>query len=291
MLLRRILLPVARSASSEAAIRYAKQIASATKTELYLLHVAKPSLFRSHGYDWPAEANTSMDAVAPRTSRLVLQGRPADMILAYADQIDADLILMPTHGRSILGQLFLGSTTMEVVRRTERTVWVVKTGWLMAEERSACRNVVCGIDLNAEGLEVLKRATEVAAFWKSELTIVHAIPGLSEAVLARYGLEGDANLAMLPAAARRTIECLIADADMRSPLRVQVSIGDPADLLSRAARRADLVLIGRGRRTDAWSLSAHITDIIGRVSCPVLTYRNSHVAAHHICRLGLPGTA
>ena len=104
--------------------------------ELYVLHVVKPSRFRSHGCDWPPEATTSIDVEVPRTSKAILPGRPADMILAYAGQIEADLILMPTHGRSILGQLFLGSTTMEVLRRTERAVWAVKRRSLMPNSRS-----------------------------------------------------------------------------------------------------------------------------------------------------------
>ena len=127
---------VARTAASEPVIRYAKQLASATGAELYVLHVVKPSRFRSHGCDWPPEATTSIDVEVPRTSKAILPGRPADMILAYAGQIEADLILMPTHGRSILGRLFLGSTTMEVLRRTERAVWAVKRRSLMPNSRS-----------------------------------------------------------------------------------------------------------------------------------------------------------
>ena len=120
---------------------------------------------------------------------------------------------------------------------------------------------------------------------------MHAIAEIGEAALVRYGLDADANLAVLPAAARRAMRCLTKDVDVRVPFRVEVGIGDPANLLSRASRNADVVLIGRARGTNACSLSANITDIIGAVDCPALTFHDPHVRPDRIFRLRLPGTA
>jgi len=49
----------------------------------------------------------------------VLIGRPAEEIITYAAAIDADMIIMATHGYSGLKHALLGSTTEAVLRRSQ----------------------------------------------------------------------------------------------------------------------------------------------------------------------------
>jgi nucleotide-binding universal stress UspA family protein len=264
-MLRKILLPVDAKTAS-AAVRYARQIASAARAELYLLHVVKKSRYRSYRYDWPEEADEHAWSGFPRLGRLILPGSPAQMIVAYADRIDAELILMPTRGYGQLGQFFLGSTIMDVIRSTTRTVWVTRKPVLNLEVPFSCKRIVCGIDVNSEGYAVLHRAVKTAATWNADLIIVHAIPGLSDAVLTRYGLEGSDDIEMLSKAARRKIRSMGRAASY--PFQVEVTIGDPVDTVSRATRKwsADLVIIGRGKRTNGWNVGPNIGEIIARSS-------------------------
>ena len=53
-------------------------------------------------------------------------GRPADEIIAYADDIDADLICMCTHGRSGLARWAYGSVADRVLRTAECPVLLVR---------------------------------------------------------------------------------------------------------------------------------------------------------------------
>ena len=64
-------------------------------------------------------------------------------------------------------------------------------------------------------------------------------------------------------------------AHIQVPFQLEVSIDDPAQYLRRAAKkhRADLVIIGRGRNTNPWSIGANIGEIIARSNTPVITYR------------------
>ncbi|APW98489.1 universal stress protein UspA [Halobiforma lacisalsi AJ5] len=55
----------------------------------------------------------------------VRTGRPADEIREYADSIDADLLVVGTHGRTGLRQALLGSVALEVIRDAERPVMTV----------------------------------------------------------------------------------------------------------------------------------------------------------------------
>jgi nucleotide-binding universal stress UspA family protein len=201
------------------------------------------------------------------------------MIVAYADHIDADLILMPTRRHGQLGQLLLGSTTMDVIRSTTRTVWVTKKSVLDLERPWSCKRIVCGIDITPEGRAVFHLAVKTAAAWNADLVIVHAIPGLSDAVLTRYGLDGSDSIEMLPNAARRTIRSMATN--VTYPFNVEVTIGDPAETLSRATKkwRADLLIIGRGKHTNRWNVGANIGEIIARSRCPVITYRPQMLSA------------
>ncbi|ELZ91630.1 putative universal stress protein [Haloferax mucosum ATCC BAA-1512] len=53
-------------------------------------------------------------------------GVPAREILAVADDIDADLVVMATHGRTGLEHAILGSTTERVVRLSDVPVLTVR---------------------------------------------------------------------------------------------------------------------------------------------------------------------
>jgi nucleotide-binding universal stress UspA family protein len=62
------------------------------------------------------------------TYPLLASGEPAREILACADRIAADVIVMGTHGRSQVGRFLLGSVTQEVLEHTVRPVLVTRPG-------------------------------------------------------------------------------------------------------------------------------------------------------------------
>ncbi len=56
----------------------------------------------------------------------VLQGRPANEIVAYAESINATMIVMTTHGYTGVKHAVLGSTTEDVLRRATCPVLSVR---------------------------------------------------------------------------------------------------------------------------------------------------------------------
>jgi nucleotide-binding universal stress UspA family protein len=56
----------------------------------------------------------------------VCEGPPSDMICEYADKIDADLIVMGTHGREGLSSFLLGSVAERTQRRAPCSVLTVR---------------------------------------------------------------------------------------------------------------------------------------------------------------------
>ena len=51
----------------------------------------------------------------------VEEGRPHEMILKVADEWDADLIVLSTHGRKGLSHLLMGSVAEKIVRNSTKT--------------------------------------------------------------------------------------------------------------------------------------------------------------------------
>jgi nucleotide-binding universal stress UspA family protein len=55
----------------------------------------------------------------------VYEGYPAEEIIKKADELNCDAIVMGTHGKGILQQTFLGSTTKKVLRRARKPVLII----------------------------------------------------------------------------------------------------------------------------------------------------------------------
>jgi nucleotide-binding universal stress UspA family protein len=57
---------------------------------------------------------------------IILEGKPANEIIDFAEKSDIDLIVMGTHGKTGIQRFFIGSVSENVVRHSERAVLVVK---------------------------------------------------------------------------------------------------------------------------------------------------------------------
>ena len=138
MTFKRILCPVDLSPSSDQAIRVASSIAKGEAAKLLFLHVAMPELPLSAGSAIPEVNHALMIGkekflqVQPCDTgidcdHLFVRGEPVDVILDTINKQEIDLIIMPTHGRTGLARLLMGSVAERVVRLASCPVLVVKT--------------------------------------------------------------------------------------------------------------------------------------------------------------------
>ena len=109
-------------------------------SKLYLLHVLEiPRSIDPIGVLQPsieemeAEARERLEDLIPlnreastQVENLVERGSPAQTIADVAKQVEADLIVVGTHGRSGLARVLLGSTAETLLRRAPCMVLVVK---------------------------------------------------------------------------------------------------------------------------------------------------------------------
>ena len=123
----RILVPTDFSAPSDAALEYARTVATRFGASLHLLHVAEDpiapstdgSLFppksrrcarRSSPAPGPAEGQRTPEDVSElHATADAIIGTPAWSIVEYAGAHDIDLIVMGTHGRGGMSHLVIGS--------------------------------------------------------------------------------------------------------------------------------------------------------------------------------------
>ena len=139
----RILVPTDFGAESKAALAAASSLARALGASIHLLHVARDPIIavgtpELYGIDWAklrddivAEANNQLAVLAEtvpdvQITRDVLIGRPADMIAQAAADTRADLIVMGTHGRGVMGHLLIGSVADRVIRLARCPVMTVR---------------------------------------------------------------------------------------------------------------------------------------------------------------------
>jgi universal stress protein A len=134
----RILFPVDFSTGVTQALQLAVSLARDYQGELVLLHVEEPPLAYGGGefYYGLLEPNRPqlvkmLDEVVVSDPKLAVQrhvvmGSPASAIVSFAEQYDINYIVMPTHGRTGLKRLLMGSVAEEVVRKAPCPVLTVK---------------------------------------------------------------------------------------------------------------------------------------------------------------------
>jgi universal stress protein A len=132
--LRTILVPLDFSGKSRQALRYAAPIAQKFGGRIILLHMISPGAVRPSGSTLVAsdlkeekdEAMKRLEATAAshvpeevRGTNLVRVGSPHVGIIATAEKMDVDMIVLTTRGRTGLKRLLLGSTAEQVMRHAK----------------------------------------------------------------------------------------------------------------------------------------------------------------------------
>jgi nucleotide-binding universal stress UspA family protein len=98
----------------------------------------------------------------------VVDQAPAQAILETAESIQADLIVMGTHGRTGWRRTLLGSVAEKVVRHADRPVLCVP-----AEAEAAIGKILCPVNFTATARIALDEAAMLAETFDAELLIVH----------------------------------------------------------------------------------------------------------------------
>lgn len=202
-------------------------------------------------------------------------------ILRQAHELEADLIVMGSHGRSGFDRLLVGSIAEKVLRKAACPVMVVPRRVGEAQSRRVhFKRILCPVDFSDSSLGAVTYALSLAAEADARLTLFHAIevpPELRESPMAT-GFNVDAVGAASEAACLRRLRALVPDAVQDScTVDTAIAEGHSSREILRAAaeRKSDMIVMGvHGRGTlDLMLFGSTTREVIQEAASPVLTIR------------------
>ena len=134
----KILCPVGFDRNSVAALKFAHELTDPDKSTLYLLHVVsaptmdptllEPNPILSEGIaERELERLVQQHLTSSACCRIVTRrGDPASVIVTVAEELNVDLIVMPTHGHKGIERMILGSVAERVAREARRPVLTIR---------------------------------------------------------------------------------------------------------------------------------------------------------------------
>lgn len=138
-----IILPVDFSETTDVLVDYTINFAKDINAKIFLIHIAPADIgfvIGDMGYQYFPEVEdnemkyelnelnnlqTRIIAQNLQAEHLLKQGTASDLILEYAKEKNADYIVMGSHGRSGIYDVFIGSLTKNITKRSEIPVLVV----------------------------------------------------------------------------------------------------------------------------------------------------------------------
>lgn len=218
----------------------------------------------------------------------IREGEPWREIERAAAEMDADLVVLGTHGRSGFEHLVLGSVAEKLVRRLPCPVLTVSH----EEARTwaapgLITRILCATDFSEMSAEALRAALAFAEKHRAPITLLHVVEELPDrnaaahrALLDIHGLRAD-----LEGRATERLRRIVADlAAPHVAFETRVAAGCAYKEILRAAveERADLVVIGaQGHGVLDHLLSgSNAQHVIRAATCPVLTVRPARVRPH-----------
>jgi len=261
--LNRILTATDLSTAARHAVARAFDMAAATNAKLTVMHVvnrgALDGLRRMAGIEPAAVEQSLIEDARRRLSQLVAElgsatgvqgdtrlavGTVLPVLLAEADKLDADLLVVGARGEDLLGRLLLGTTAERLLRHLRRAVLMVRRAPL-----AAYRRVLVPVDFSKWSLPAIHAARTVAP--GAELVLLHAFVAPFESRLRMAGVRDEVIDHYLQAARRESMEklqALVADAGLQpGDVRCSVAHGDAAHVILGLAQEEDCELIVMGK--------------------------------------------
>jgi len=197
-------------------------------------------------------------------------------VLDYADTVEAELIVLGTHGRRGLQRFLLGSVAEAIVRRASVPVLTVREHARVPE---AIQHILVPTDFSEDARMALREAARWAAHFRARLTLLHV---LAPAVIPVSVTEVAAVYEVMPGLQERIQEELTRwiEAEVPESVSSDVRIEEgPVDLtiLEQARQeQADLIVMATHGRSGVarWLLGSVTERVLRQAPCPVLTLRH-----------------
>lgn len=286
--LEKILFATDFSASSEAAVLVAKQVARRYGAKMYGVHVNRFDDYTGAAPNaWPAMKDLEEKEMKEDAERLeqelqgvdheviVCEGRVWDVISEIVKEKEIDLIIVGTRGRTGLERMLLGSVAEEILRQAPCPVLTVGPhvkAW--SDEYSQMREILCATDLIAAPTAATPYAVSLAQENQAHLILLHVIEDPKAGDLVKEPQVQDFK--------KRKLQDLVPpEAGLWCEPTYLVEQGPAAEKILDVAKRRHTDVIVLGARATKGSIAAatHLGggtahQVILQAPCPVLTVRS-----------------
>lgn len=194
----RILVPLDGSERAEAILTHIAPFLRAADAELVVLAVVegadaqrKPDIAlldaaRERAERYVESVRERLAEAGLRATSSIRPGRPATQILAAAEEVEADLIALASHGYGGLERLFYGSTAERVLRASDVPVLLVKS-WIewddpadryeaLPLEPIGWRDILVPLDGSREAEWALPLAAKLARSQQGRVHLLRVVP-------------------------------------------------------------------------------------------------------------------
>ncbi|RCS26267.1 universal stress protein [Polaribacter sp. WD7] len=184
--MKKILVPIDFSKTSEYAAKMAARIAKDTKATVYLLHlielpkgvvdmgagsrfsIPESMLYLRKVREKVLSFKNDFFDVTIDVKYFIKLNNPFEGIQKYANKIDTDMIIMGSKGHSEFEEIIIGSNTEKVVRSSHIPVLVVKKD----EKKCKLKKLVFASNFKKENTEVFQKFIDFASIFNSSIHLV-----------------------------------------------------------------------------------------------------------------------
>ena len=290
-----LIVPLDGSQLAEAALPAASHLAQAVKARVTLLHVIERNAPEEvHGQRHLADVSAAyayLKGIAAkdfppdiRVEEHVHSDKVTDVtdsLVKHIQELQADLIVMCTHGRGGLNIRLFGSIPQRVLALGTTPVLLIHPSKSIMNPEFSCQKLLVPLDGNPEHEQSIPIAIELAKACQAEVHLIMV-------VYTRRTLPGEkaATATLLPGATEAALDIKEEDAQKylnqrkshlkSSGLMVteEVQRGDPTQsiILSARQHKADLIVIGTHGKTgmDAFWSNSLTPKIASRTHLPLL---------------------
>jgi nucleotide-binding universal stress UspA family protein len=274
---KKILCPVDLSDLSIGPLRYSGVLAKDLEAELHILHAHKwaaplefvpgeEQYFMAEIKIWEASTGKIIEDFANQYvgdvpfQASVVENGIVEAIVEKSKEIEADLIVMGTHGRSGMGRLVSGSVAEEVIRSEDRPVLVIRMGLKPpGYPQPLFSKILCPVNFTDVASDALLYALSISARYSAHLTVIYSI---------EHDMETEDS-------AREKLETWISDVtDQQCSCRIVTESGHASEQIIRFARssESDLIVIGAQKRPFLETILFGTTTerVMRHAPCPVL---------------------
>jgi nucleotide-binding universal stress UspA family protein len=304
---RSILVPLDGSPWSEYALRTATLIAQAAQATLHVVHVhisqyttlpgTIPLLNIRVDQEQHNDEKAYLERVAqqlkPQDVQLVtalIEGPVAAALGDYVGQHAIDLVVMTTHGRGALAQLWFGGVADQLVRSLPAPIVLLHPDSETQHGKTEVplHHILIPLDLSELSEHIIEHAIAVGSLTGARYTLLHVVeqsPRLWAEELSTLAMSEQA-IAEAQHAATRYLEGIANDLSERIPhICIAVEVGRPGEVIPMYAQQHDVDMIAMATHGRSGFIRMYLgsiaTRLIGTNTLPMLLYRPDNVANEH----------